>query len=68
VDEIKTSGLTPAQLDELLTEKYAQELRKPVVTVIVRSFTTAAGMGRRRGKQDRVCQSHGRYDAASGGT
>ena len=39
VDEIKTSGLTPAQLDELLTEKYAQELRKPVVTVIVRSFT-----------------------------
>jgi protein involved in polysaccharide export with SLBB domain len=39
VDEIVASGQTPAQLDQTLTEKYAQELRKPVVTVIVRSFS-----------------------------
>ena len=39
VDEVRASGLTPAQLDELLTQKYAHELKKPMITVIVRSFT-----------------------------
>jgi polysaccharide biosynthesis/export protein len=39
VDEIQAEDLTPAQLDASLTEKYSRELKKPVVTVIVRSFT-----------------------------
>ena len=39
VDDVKAAGLTPSQLDEFLTHKYAKELRKPVVTVIVISFT-----------------------------
>jgi protein involved in polysaccharide export with SLBB domain len=38
VDEVMAAGLEPSQLDEFLTQKYAQELRKPVITVIVRSF------------------------------
>ena len=39
IDEIQAAGLKPAELDEKLTDLYARELRKPVVTVIVRSFT-----------------------------
>ena len=39
VDEIRAAGKTPAQLDKELTDVYARELRKPIVTVIVRSFT-----------------------------
>jgi len=39
VDEIHTAGLKPSELDEQLTELYSRELRKPVLTVIVRSFT-----------------------------
>ena len=39
LDDVQAAGLTPAQLDKALTEKYAQELKKPAVTVIVRSFT-----------------------------
>ena len=39
VDEIQAAGKTPAELDKTLTEEYARELRKPMVTVIVRSFT-----------------------------
>lgn len=38
VNEIMTAGLTPAQLTNVLTEKYAHKLTKPEVTVIVRSF------------------------------
>ena len=38
VDEVMAAGLEPAQLDKFLTEKYADELRKPVITVIVKSF------------------------------
>ncbi len=38
VDEVQAAGLEPSQLDEVLTEKYARELKKPVITVIVRSF------------------------------
>ncbi len=40
VDEIQAAGQTPAQLDDFLTDKYAAELRKPVITVIVKSFTS----------------------------
>jgi protein involved in polysaccharide export with SLBB domain len=38
LDEIKAEGLTPTELDMALTDLYAKELRKPVITVIVRSF------------------------------
>jgi polysaccharide export outer membrane protein len=39
VDEVQAAGLSPSQLDAELTKRYAEELRKPVITVIVRSFT-----------------------------
>ncbi|MBW2642851.1 MAG: polysaccharide biosynthesis/export family protein [Deltaproteobacteria bacterium] len=38
VDEVQASGLKPSQLDEILTKEYAQELKKPMITVIVKSF------------------------------
>jgi len=38
VHEIIVSGLTPAQLTGVLTKKYAEELDKPEIAVIVRSF------------------------------
>jgi polysaccharide export outer membrane protein len=39
IDEIQAAGLQPADLDQKLTDLYSRELRKPVLTVIVRSFT-----------------------------
>ncbi len=39
VDDVQAAGLTPSELDALLTQIYARELRKPMVTVIVRTFT-----------------------------
>jgi protein involved in polysaccharide export with SLBB domain len=39
IDEIQAAGLKPADLDSKLTDLYSRELRKPVLTVIVRSFT-----------------------------
>ena len=39
IDEIRAAGRSPAELDEILTERYARELRKPSVTVILRSFS-----------------------------
>ncbi len=38
VDEVQAAGLKPSQLDEVLTDKYSLELKKPVITVIVKSF------------------------------
>jgi protein involved in polysaccharide export with SLBB domain len=38
VDEVQAAGLQPSQLDEILTKEYAQELKKPMITVIVKSF------------------------------
>lgn len=38
VDEVAVAGITPAQLDVLLTSKYSRELKRPDVTVIVKSF------------------------------
>ncbi|MBW2576140.1 MAG: polysaccharide biosynthesis/export family protein [Deltaproteobacteria bacterium] len=38
VDEVQAAGLKPSQLDDELTKKYSQELKKPMITVIVRSF------------------------------
>jgi protein involved in polysaccharide export with SLBB domain len=39
IDEIHAADLEPLELDRQLTELYSRELRKPVLTVIVRSFT-----------------------------
>lgn len=39
IDEIQAAGLKPAELDQRLTDLYSRELRKPVLTVIVRTFT-----------------------------
>jgi protein involved in polysaccharide export with SLBB domain len=40
VDDVQAAGLTPSELDALLTQIYAQELRQPMVTVIVKTFTS----------------------------
>jgi polysaccharide export outer membrane protein len=39
LDDVRAEGRTPAELDAFLTEAYSQELQKPVVTVIVRTFS-----------------------------
>jgi polysaccharide biosynthesis/export protein len=39
LDEIQAAGMTPSQLNRRLTEEYSRELKKPSVTVIVRTFT-----------------------------
>jgi len=39
VDDVQAARLTPSELDEVLSQAYAKELRRPEVTVIVRSFT-----------------------------
>lgn len=38
VDEVKAAGLEPKQLTRQLVELYSRDLKKPVVTVIVKSF------------------------------
>ena len=38
VQEIVAAGLTPAELTNVLVEKYSGELQRPVITVIVRAF------------------------------
>lgn len=38
IEEIKAAGLTPAQLDVLLTGKYATQLKQPTLTVILKDF------------------------------
>jgi len=38
VDELQASGKTPSQLDQELTELYSVELKRPAITVIMRSF------------------------------
>jgi protein involved in polysaccharide export with SLBB domain len=40
IDEVQAAGLSPFQLDEFLTQAYSKELRKPMVTVIMRSFSS----------------------------
>ena len=39
IDDVKVAGLTPSEVDNMLTEKYSKELRKPVLSVIVRTAT-----------------------------
>jgi len=38
VDEVQAANLKPLELDHKLTKKYAHELKKPMITVIVKSF------------------------------
>ncbi|MBN2377945.1 MAG: polysaccharide export protein [Sedimentisphaerales bacterium] len=40
LDEIHVSGLTPSQLDNLLTEQYSRSLKQPELTVILRQSST----------------------------
>lgn len=40
IDEVKAVGLTPAELDRTLTEKYSRVLQSPEITVIVREFAS----------------------------
>ncbi len=40
IDEVQAAGLTPAQLDDFLTDRYSKELKKPAITVIVGSFSS----------------------------
>jgi protein involved in polysaccharide export with SLBB domain len=40
IDEIDAAGLSPADLDGLLTERYSGELTNPQITVIVREFNS----------------------------
>jgi protein involved in polysaccharide export with SLBB domain len=39
VDEVKAAGLTPSQLDKLLTEKYSKIFLNPEISVIVKEFS-----------------------------
>ncbi len=39
VDDVHAAGLRPSELDAVLTQNYAHELRKPAISVIVKSFT-----------------------------
>ena len=39
IDDVKAAGLRPSELDKEITTRYSVELQKPMVTVIVRSFT-----------------------------
>jgi polysaccharide export outer membrane protein len=38
VDEVQASGKTPSQLDKELSKLYSVELKRPAITVILRSF------------------------------
>jgi len=39
IDDVHAAGLTPEQLDAILTKKYTDRLDKPELAVIVRTFT-----------------------------
>lgn len=39
-NEIMVSGLTPAELTERLRKKYSEDIEKPEITVMVRTFTS----------------------------
>ncbi len=39
IDEVRAAGLTPSQLDTILTQKYSLLLNQVMITVFVRSFS-----------------------------
>lgn len=40
VDDLKVSGLTPSEIDDLLTEKLSQYIRTPRIDVVVKKFNS----------------------------
>lgn len=38
IEELQVTGMTPSQLDSLITEKYKEFIKDPEITVIVREF------------------------------
>jgi len=40
VDDVDVAGMTPAELDQKLTEMYSHSLKDPEITVIVRSYVS----------------------------
>src|SRR3972149_12197051 len=40
IDDVKAAGLTTSDLDKVLTEKYERKLKKPEITVIVKTFSS----------------------------
>ena len=38
IDETQAAGLTPAELDEILTKAYSKQLKEPTISVILKSF------------------------------
>ena len=38
IEEVQAAGLTPAQLDDLLTKQYATQLKQATLTVIIKEF------------------------------
>ena len=39
IDDVKVAGMSPSEVDAILTKKYSKDLRKPVLSVITRTFT-----------------------------
>jgi len=39
INDVQAAGLTPSELNKILTEKYESKLRKPEVAVIVKTFS-----------------------------
>ena len=39
IDDVKVAGMSPSEVDAILTKKYSKDLRKPVLSVIIRTFT-----------------------------
>ena len=38
IDEIQAAGLTPSELDEILTKEYSTQLKESIISVILREF------------------------------
>jgi protein involved in polysaccharide export with SLBB domain len=60
INEARVAGLEPRQATEMLTERYARELKKPVVAVIVKSFAgQRVYVGGEVGQQGLLTMPHG---------
>jgi protein involved in polysaccharide export with SLBB domain len=40
IDDVQAVGLTTSELDKILTQKYAKNIKEPEITIIVRTFST----------------------------
>lgn len=60
INEVRVAGLEPRHATEMLTERYARELKKPVVAVIVKSFAgQRVYVGGEVGQQGLLTMPHG---------